>query len=277
MNRLQKTFADLRARDERAFIPFVTCGDPDMKTTRALLMSYIEAGADIVEIGIPFTDPLADGPTIQRASERALSGGATMDKALQLIQDVRRETHVPLVPMTYINPVFQIGYDDFARRCAEVGADGVIISDLPPEEGAAWIAAGRKYNVGTIFLVAPTSDEARLQSVARAASGFIYAVARLGVTGARDDAPPEIADLISRLKNISDTPVCAGFGFSSAPQIRATCASTAVDGIVAASALIDVFEKTEGDTNTKIVAASALAHEMKTATRSDATNPVVKI
>jgi tryptophan synthase alpha chain len=138
MNRLAKTFADLKQRNERAFIPFVTCGDPDMETTRALLMAYVEAGADIVEIGIPFTDPLADGPTIQRASERALHGGATMDKALQLIKDVRRETEVPLVPMTYINPVFQIGYDEFARRCAEVGADAVIIS--PPNVGKlAWM------------------------------------------------------------------------------------------------------------------------------------------
>jgi tryptophan synthase alpha chain len=146
--------------------------------------------------------------------------------------------------------------------------DGVIISDLPPEEGAAWTAAGKKHDVGTIFLVAPTSDEARLQSVARSASGFIYAVARLGVTGARDDAPPEIGELIARLKTITDTPVCAGFGFSSAPQIRATCASTDVDGIVAASALIDIFEKTAGDTKTKIAAAAARAREMKDATRA---------
>lgn len=267
MNRLEKTFADLKARNERAFIPFVTCGDPDMETTRALLLAYVEAGADIVEIGIPFTDPLADGPTIQRASERALAGGATMDGALQLIADVRQETDVPLVPMTYVNPVFCIGYDEFARRCADVGADAVIVSDVPPEEGADWIAAGKKHGVGTIFLVAPTSDEARLQSVARAASGFIYAVARLGVTGAKDDAPPEIADLISRLKEVCDTPVCAGFGFSTPQQIRATCASTRVDGIVTASALIDVFEKTSGDAKTKIAAAASLARELKNATR----------
>ena len=122
MSRLQQTFEKLRARNERAFIPFVTCGDPDLTTTRDLLLAYVEAGADIVEIGIPFTDPLADGPTIQRASERALKGGVTMDDAFQLIADVRKQTEVPLVPMTYVNPVFQIGYEEFARRCAEVSS-----------------------------------------------------------------------------------------------------------------------------------------------------------
>src|SRR5436309_3347645 len=142
MSRLATTFETLQARGERAFVPFVTCGDPDLATTRALLLAYVEAGADIVEVGIPFTDPLADGPTIQRASERALAAGTTMDDALALIADVRRETDVPLVPMTYINPVYQIGYDRFAQRCRDAGADAVIISDLPPEEGAEWVAAG---------------------------------------------------------------------------------------------------------------------------------------
>lgn len=266
MNRLQTTFDNLRAKGERAFLPFVTCGDPDLDTTRDLILAYAEAGADVIEIGIPFTDPLADGPTIQRASERALAGGVTMDDALQLIADVRSRTDVPLVPMTYINPVYQIGYEAFARRCHIAGADAVIISDLPPEEGAAWTAAGLKHDVGTIFLVAPTSDEARLDTVVRAASGFIYAVARLGVTGARDDVPPEIGDLVQRLKTKTNTPVCAGFGFSSADQIRKTCASTAVDGIVVASALIDRIEKIEGRA-AKVEAARAYAAELKAATR----------
>jgi len=266
MNRLQTTFDALRARGERAFIPFVTCGDPDLETTRDLVLAYAEAGADIIEIGIPFTDPLADGPTIQRASERALAGGVTMDDALELIADVRAKKQVPLVPMTYINPVYQIGYENFARRCHAAGADGVIISDLPPEEGAAWTAAGLKHEVGTIFLVAPTSDDARLNTVVKVASGFIYAVARLGVTGARDDVPPEIGDLVQRLKTRTRTPVCAGFGFSTADQIRKTCKSTAVDGIVVASALIDRIEKFEGRA-AKVDAARAYAAELKTATR----------
>jgi tryptophan synthase alpha chain len=267
MNRLQNTFANLRARNEHAFIPFVTCGDPDLATTRDLLLAYIEAGADIVEIGIPFTDPLADGPTIQRASERALAGGVTMDDALNLIAEVRSQTEVPLVPMTYINPVYRIGYDRFATRCKEVGADAVIISDLPPEEGAEWSAAARKHDVGAIFLVAPTSDDARLQSVVKAATGFIYAVARMGVTGARSDVPPEIGELISHLRKFTDTPVCAGFGFSSAAQIRSTCEATGVDGIVVASALIDRIEQTQGDAAAKIAAAAAFARELKAGTR----------
>jgi tryptophan synthase alpha chain len=268
MSRLHHTFQNLRAKNERAFIPFVTCGDPDLETSRKLLEAYIEAGADIVEIGIPFTDPLADGPTIQRASERALAAGTTMDDALELIAAVR-STHpdVPLVPMTYVNPVFQIGYDEFARRCAYVGVDAVIISDLPPEAGRQWIEAGRKHGVDTIFLLAPTSDEARIEAVSQAASGFIYAVARLGVTGAKSDVPPEIGDLIARVKTHTSTPVCAGFGFSSPDQIRRTCQSTSVDGIVVASALIDKFETTAGAVDTRIAAAASMARELKVATQ----------
>jgi tryptophan synthase alpha chain len=268
MTRLQETFNQLKARNERAFLPFVTCGDPDLETTKALLRAYIDAGADIVEIGIPFTDPLADGPTIQRASERALAGGVTMDDALNLIAEMRRETEVPLVPMTYINPVYQIGYDAFAARCAEVGADAVIISDLPPEEGAEWVAAGKKHGVGAIFLVAPTSDDARVEAVTQAASGFIYAVARMGVTGAKSDVPPEIGELIGRIRQHTNTPVCAGFGFSSPEQIQKTCASTGVDGIVVASALIDIFEKAGGTNDERVRVTAQRARELKAATRT---------
>ena len=267
MSRLKTTFAALRERNERALVPFVTCGDPDLAVTRDLMLAYIAAGADIVEVGIPFTDPLADGPTIQRSSERALAAGTTMDDALQLISEVRKQTEVPIVPMTYINPVYQIGYESFAGRCAQVGADGVIISDLPPEEGQDWIEASANCGVDTIFLLAPTSDETRLQSVAQAARGFIYAVARLGVTGARDDVPPEIGDLIGRIRAHSQTPICAGFGFSSAQQIRRTCAESELDGIVVASALIDRFEKTEGTIAQRIEAAASLVRELKDATR----------
>jgi tryptophan synthase alpha chain len=267
MSRLKKTFSRLRGTGERAFIPFVTCGDPDLSTTRDLLLAYVEAGADIVEIGIPFTDPLADGPTIQRASERALANGTTMEDALKLIAEVRRETDVPLVPMTYINPVYRIGFENFAARCAEVGADGVIISDLPPEEGEKWIEAAANHGVDTIFLLAPTSDDARVECVAKATTGFIYAVARMGVTGAKSDVPPEIGDVIDRIRQFSQNPVCAGFGFSSAQQIRSTVQSTSLDGIVVASALIDRFETTSGTPAERVAAAAGLARELKAATR----------
>ena len=268
MSRLADTFASLKTRDERAFIPFVTCGDPDLQTTRDLALAYLEAGADILEIGIPFTDPLADGPTIQRASERALAGGNTMDAAFDLIRDLRAQTDAPIVPMTYINPVYRIGFETYAKRCADAGADGVIISDLPPEAGAEWIEAARKHAIDTIFLVAPTSDKARLQSVAKSASGFIYAVARMGVTGAKSDVPPEIGELVAHLKSETDTPICAGFGFGEAKQIRDTIASSHVDGIVVASALIDRFEKASGSARERIAVAASLARELKDATRN---------
>ncbi len=266
MSRLSDTFERLRQHNERAFVPFVTCGDPDLPTTRDLALAYLDAGADILEIGIPFTDPLADGPTIQRASERALAAGTTMDSAFDLISQLRGQTQAPLVPMTYINPVYRIGFDAFAARCAKAGADGVIISDLPPEAGSEWIAAARKHGVDTIFLVAPTSDAKRLQSVAHSASGFIYAVARLGVTGAKTDVPPEIGELVSQLKAITDTPICAGFGFGEAKQIQRTLSETALDGIVVASALIDKFENAFGSPADRIEAAASLARALKAAT-----------
>jgi len=270
MSRLSRTFAELRQKNERALIPFVTCGDPDLETTRKLVLAYARAGADIIEIGIPFTDPLADGPTIQRASERALEAGTTMQDALELIASLRSETEVPLVPMTYINPVYQIGYESFAQKCAQAGADGVIISDLPPEEGEEWVEAGANFGVDTVFLVAPTSDETRLETVAKCASGFVYAVARLGVTGAKSDVPPEIGDLIGRLKKHTSTPICAGFGFSSPEQISKTCASTDVDGIVVASALIDRFSQAEGSLDERVAQAAQMVRELKEATKSHA-------
>jgi tryptophan synthase alpha chain len=269
MQRLQQTFERLHAADERAFVPFVTCGDPDLTTTRDLARAYFEAGADVLEIGIPFTDPLADGPTIQRASERALAGGTTMRDALALITELRSQSTVPMVPMTYINPVYRMGYEAFARACRDAGADGCIISDLPPEEGAEWIAAARKYEVATVFLLAPTSDEARLRAVSEAATGFVYAVARLGVTGAKSDVPPEIGGLVARIKSQTRTPVCAGFGFSQPEQIARTCRETEVDGIVVASALIDRWEKSESPTPQRIAEVASYARELKAATRSN--------
>jgi len=266
MLRLARTFAHLQARGDRAFIPFVTCGDPDLKTTELLALAYLEAGADILEIGIPFTDPLADGPTIQRASERALLAGATMDSAFELLRRLRSQTDAPLVPMTYINPVWQMGFDTFARRAKAAGADATIISDLPPEEGATWVEAGRAHELDTIFLLAPTSDKARVERVAKSASGFVYAVARLGVTGARTDVPLEVGDLVTALKAISATPVCAGFGFSEPDQIRRTIETTNVDGIVVASALIDCFEKAEGTIGARIEVVKEYARTLKEAT-----------
>jgi len=267
MSRLRSIFSSLKLRQERAFIPFVTCGDPDLATTELLALAYLDAGADVLEIGIPFTDPLADGPTIQRASERALRAGTTMDSAFELLKRLRSQTEAALVPMTYINPVWQMGFDTFARRAKDAGADGVIISDLPPEEGARWVEAGRENALDTIFLLAPTSDTARVERVARSASGFVYAVARLGVTGARTDVPLEVGDLVKALRAQSDTPVCAGFGFSQPDQIRRTIEMTDVDGIVVASALIDRFEKAVGTTAERVAQVGAYARELKAATR----------
>lgn len=268
MSRLHSTFAALRARHERALIPFVTCGDPSVDTSLALLQAYAAAGADVMEIGIPFSDPLADGPTIQAASARALAAGTRREDAFTLVTRARAALDTPLVPMTYINAVYQMGYEAFAARCAESGVDGVIISDLPPEEAGPWLHTARAHDVDTIFLLAPTSDEDRIKVVCEVASGFIYAVARMGVTGARQDVPQEVASLVERIRRYSDLPICAGFGFSSPAQIAATCREADLDGVVVASALIDRYATTAGTPEARVAAAAAMVAELKAATRA---------
>ena len=243
LSRFSKTFAGLRSRGEKALVVFVTAGDPSPSRTADLVCALADAGADIVEIGIPFSDPLADGPVIQAASFRALQAGMTPPKVLDVVREVRtRNTHTPLVLMGAYNPVMQYGVERFAKDAADAGADGAILTDLTPESATEWKRFADAADFATIFLLAPTSTHGRMALVGEMATGFIYTMARAGVTGARSDVPDELLGLIGQVRGFSgDTPICVGFGVSSPEQVREICRYA--DGAVVGSALVDLLDR----------------------------------
>jgi tryptophan synthase alpha chain len=238
MNRIDATFAELKSRGEKALICFLTCGDPDFATTKDLVLKAFESGADIVELGVPFSDPLADGPTIQAASFRALQAGATVRGMFETVRLIRGECDKPIVLMTYYNPVQKYGLERFASDAAASGADGVIMVDLPVEEGANWKSAADSAGLATIFLLAPTSTKDRIELTANMASGFIYCVSRTGVTGAQTSVPTDLKSLVDTIKAASDLPVAIGFGISKPEHVRQV--SEFADGAVVGSALVNM-------------------------------------
>ncbi len=243
-NRLDLTFARLKAAREGALVTFLTAGDPTLEGTPALIAALARSGADVVELGIPYSDPLADGPSIQASSQRALDRGVTPDTVLQTVRDARALTDVPLVLMTSYNLALRCGLERFARTFTEAGADGAILTDLPPEEAAPWKAAADAVGIATIFLVAPTSTPARIALIAGSAGGFVYCVSRTGVTGARAEMSSELAALIGRIRAATDKPVCVGFGVSTPAHVRQVLETA--DGAVIGSALVDFLHKTAG-------------------------------
>lgn len=243
-SRIGDAFTQLKREGRRGFIPFITAGDPDLETTRALVIELARAGATAVELGVPFSDPVADGPTIQRSSERALRRGVSLSDVLSVVADARRETDVPVVLFGYFNPVLQFGVERFAVEAARAGADGVLVTDLVPEESADFNAALARRRIDQIFLVAPTTSDARLRSIAGRASGFIYAVSRAGVTGARTDLSTEAARLVSRVREVSELPVAVGFGISTPEHVSEVW--TYADAAVVGSALVAEIEKHAG-------------------------------
>ena len=244
MSRIAETFDRLRREGRRAFIPFVTAGDPDLQTTRALIPELARAGADVIELGVPFSDPVADGPVIQRASERALRGGVTVADVLAAVADARRECDVPVVLFSYFNPLMQYGVERLGRAAADAGIDGVLVTDLVPEESGDFSAALCGVGVDQIFLVAPTTTDARLSLVAAKAGGFIYAVSRAGVTGARAEVSAEAEKLAGRLRRVSDLPVAVGFGISSREQVAEVWRYA--DAAVVGSAIVAEMERLAG-------------------------------
>jgi tryptophan synthase alpha chain len=220
-----------------AFIGFVTGGDPSIEKTKEFVLEMIRAGADLVEIGIPFSDPIAEGPVIQEANIRALAAGATVEKLFGLVQELRKETAVPLVFLTYLNPVFHYGYDAFFKRCGSVGLDGIIIPDLPFEEQAEVKEAALKHGVDLISLIAPTSEE-RIKEIARHATGDIYLVSSLGVTGIRSEITTDLPSIIAAIKSATTLPVAIGFGIHT-PAQAAEMARFA-DGIIVGSAIVKI-------------------------------------
>src|SRR5437764_3545512 len=275
MSRIDDTFASLKAENRRGFIPFITAGDPDLNTTKQLIVELARVGATVIEIGIPFTDPMADGPVIQRASERALRHDFGISDVLQIVSGARKETDVPIILFSYFNPLLQwcqkpdreggrtslrgshvindalpygrasdpVGFD-FERLAGEAkkaGVDGILVTDLVPEEASAFASILRANDLDMIFLIAPTSTDQRLQMVAERASGFIYAVSRAGITGARDQMSAEAEKLVRRMRKYSDLPVAVGFGISTPEHVADVWRYA--DAAVVGSAIVAEIER----------------------------------
>jgi tryptophan synthase alpha chain len=226
--------------DYKALIAYLTVGYPDLETTRKAAIALAGSGADIIELGIPFSDPLADGTTIQRASHRALQNGTTPRQCLTIAEQIHREISTPLVFMTYYNPVYHFGLDTFCRHCADAGVSGLIVPDLPPEEGPELESVTQKHKVDLIYLLAPTSNDERISLVAEHSQGFIYLVSVTGVTGARDRLPENLGEFIARVRKQTDKPLCVGFGISTAEQARQLAGMA--DGIIVGSRIIQLIE-----------------------------------
>ena len=241
-SRIQSTFDKLKQHQRKALIPFFTAGDPHPKITVPLLHALVEAGADVIELGVPFSDPMADGPTIQRASERALKHHVGLHHVLDMVAEFRRSNNdTPIVLMGYGNPIEAMGWEKFARRCAEVGVDGVLTVDFPPEEGHDAFAHLEKHGIDTIFLLAPTSSEARMASVAKLARGYVYYVSLKGVTGAGHLDLSAIAEKIPQLRKHIQLPIGVGFGIRDAATALAV--SKLCDGVVVGSRIVEEIEK----------------------------------
>lgn len=245
MGRISRKFEELRGRREKALVTFVTAGDPDLATTEEIVLALEENGADIIELGVPFSDPMADGPTIQLSSERALASGTTLPKILDMVKSVRRRSEVPLLLMGYYNPVFLYGVERFFADAARAGVDAVLIVDLPPEEAAECKKAADANGVDMIFLLSPTSDDARIAKVAGLARGFIYYVSVTGVTGARKELSESLRAEVRRIKENTSTPLVVGFGISDPAQ--AAEAADLAEGVVVGSALVRLFEQFGGE------------------------------
>lgn len=247
MSRISQTFEYLHKIHERALIPYVTAGDPDLEMTKRLVREMVRRGGDIIEIGVPFSDPLADGPIIQRASQRALQRGTTLRKILQTVSELRHEVDVPLVLMTYYNPVFRYGEEAFVADALDAGVDGIIVPDLPPEEGQSLLELTTDTPLDVIFLAAPTSTSARLALISEASRGFVYYVSRLGTTGVRDQLADDLRLMLEQLRATTSKPIAVGFGVST-PEHVGLVADLA-DGVVVASAILKLMEDLEDRTD----------------------------
>ncbi len=241
MGRIGACFEALRARGETALIPFLTVGDPDLETTESLVLAMAESGADIIELGVPFSDPTAEGPTIQRSSQRALASGTSLRRILQLVGRLREQIETPLVLMGYANPVHAMGAEAFATAAAQVGVDGIIIPDLTPEDGACYLDPCRRLGIDPILLAAPTTRPERLEMLMRETRGFLYYVSLQGVTGARAALAEGIEAKVRQAQACGEKPVCVGFGVATPAQAEAI--GGYADGVVVGSAIVDRIEQ----------------------------------
>jgi tryptophan synthase alpha chain len=267
MNRIGKTFAALKKRGEAALIPFITAGDPDLKTTLKIMRALEQGGADCIEVGVPFSDPTADGPTIQRSSERALKKAVTLPAVFQLLREFRRSSELPVILFGYYNPFFRFGLEKFAHQAARSGADGVLCVDLPPEESGELKRWTDAVGLDLIFLLSPTSGADRVRLVARQGRGFIYYVSVTGVTGARHSFDDDLRVQVARVRKAAALPVGVGFGIST-PQQAVWIAGFA-DAAVVGSALVDRIEKAKGN-GEKVMQAGSFIAQLKRAMKQAA-------
>ena len=247
MNRIDQKFKELKNKKKKAFVAFITAGDPNLKTTEELVLSFERAGVDIVELGVPFSDPLADGPTIQASSQRALQRNVNLDKILKSVRNIRKKSQIPIALMTYYNPVFHYGEAKFVTAAKRAGVDGLIIPDLPPEEADTLIKAARVKNLSTIFFLSPTTTVLRIKKIVKVSTGFIYFVALTGVTGARSQLPAALFQQVRLAKRLSRKPICVGFGISTAAQVKSVAKVS--DGVIVGSAIVKNIEKNKGKKN----------------------------
>jgi tryptophan synthase alpha chain len=244
-NRLVRVFAALRAERRCALIPYIMAGDPDVPSTERLVDTLVASGASAIELGVPFSDPIADGPVNQRAGLRAMAQGMAIRPALDLVARVRTRTQVPLLIMTYYNLILRYGPAGFARDAVSAGLDGLIAADLPPDTAEELTGAARRAGLATVFMAAPTSTPERIRAVAAAATGFVYCVSRTGVTGVRDALPEGLPELVRRIRAETETPICVGFGISRPAQAREV--ARVADGVIVGSALVQMIEDTPRD------------------------------
>ncbi|HEY1206364.1 MAG: tryptophan synthase subunit alpha [Bryobacteraceae bacterium] len=243
--RIGRLFDGLRAANRKALIGYLTAGDPSLERTPALVAALVGGGVDLVELGVPFSDPIADGPVIQRASERALRAGASLRCVLEIARQIRRASEVPLLLFTYLNPVLRYGVAALAKDAAAAGIDGVLLTDLSVEEAAPHVALLHAQKLDTVFLAAPTSTEARLRLIAQYSSGFAYLVSRTGVTGERDSLAASAAPLVQAMRRVTDLPLAVGFGISRPEHVAA--AGALADGVVVGSAIVHLIEQYAAD------------------------------
>jgi tryptophan synthase alpha chain len=241
MSRIQSKFLDLKRAGRKALIVYITAGDPDLERTARLMIELERSGADIIELGVPFSDPMADGPVIQRASERALKNGVRLSDCLELARQVRSSSDVPILLFSYLNPLLAFGLDRLSKQLPDAGIDGVLVTDLVPEEARDFIERMRASQIDTVFLVAPTSTDERIELIAGACTGFIYALSRTGVTGMRQSLSEAVAGLVRRIRQFTDLPIAVGFGISTPEQIAEVWRYA--DGAVVGSRIVSEIEK----------------------------------
>jgi len=266
MNRIDSMFGQLRQANRKAFIPYITAGDPTLEKTTEIVVALERSGADLIELGVPFSDPLADGPTIQAASQRALKHRVSLGNVFDTVVEMRKQTQIPIILFTYFNPVFKYGIERFVDSAVDSGVDGALVLDLPPEEAGDYTDLMRDRELATVFLLAPTSSEERIEFVSKKSTGFVYYVSRTGVTGVRDKVEEAVKPVVEKIRGFTSKPVAVGFGISTRSQAHEV--AQYADAVVVGSAIVQVIGD-HGEGRGLIPAVSALAEELAAGVKAE--------